>query len=185
MKTIEPIPDALLKDLERISSNILHYHQCKDAPEDLNASSYTSFEYMDTICSDIAVASEKKCIKYIDLSTSDQFILKKSLSGLYPGCSITKGGFFIYPKGGYMGWHTNSNSPGKRVYISHVEDADKSFFRCIFNGKKITSYDKSGWNMREFDVGLNSEPLWHCVNAVNTSRISLGFRIIPNLKTLS
>lgn len=184
MKVIEPIPDSLVNGLEQISADILHYHQhTKAIDNEFNVSSLTSFKYLDSvICNDVPVAAKEKYIEHINLSPKNKFILSKALQDLYPKCSITKGGFFIYPEGGYMGWHTNSNTPGKRIYLSHVEEGDKSFFRCISNGEKITSYDRPGWNMREFDVGLGNDPLWHCVNAEKTSRISLGFRVIPNLK---
>ena len=43
--------------------------------------------------------------------------------------SLVSSGHFWYPKSSFMGWHTNSRSPGWRIYINYVEDENKSFFR--------------------------------------------------------
>lgn len=85
--------------------------------------------------------------------------------------TVTSSGVGYYPPGGHYGWHTNSNNPGKRLYLVHVLDGGKSFFRWIENGEAKTSYDEQGWNARLFPV-----PCWHCVYS-DTERISIGFRM--------
>tara|TARA_B100000214_G_C23845262_1_gene570749 strand:- start:300 stop:884 length:585 start_codon:yes stop_codon:yes gene_type:complete len=84
----------------------------------------------------------------------------------------------IYPEFGYMGWHTNNSSPGYRLYLNYVKENDKSFFRYVDpeTNEQVTSYDKTGWQARLFFISTKSL-FWHCVYA-ETSRVSLGFRII-------
>jgi hypothetical protein len=76
-----------------------------------------------------------------------------------------------YPKNGYMGWHTNSNNKGFRLYCSYVAEANKSFFRYFENGEIVTSWDKEGWNFRIFNV---NHLFWHCVYS-ETDRFSIGY----------
>lgn len=75
-------------------------------------------------------------------------------------------GYFLYPKGGYMDWHTNSNMPGWRIYITISKG--KSFFRYAEN-EIITDWD-SGFDIRKFHC-----PVWHCIGAID-ERLSFGFR---------
>lgn len=79
-----------------------------------------------------------------------------------------------YPPRGYMGWHTNANVKGFRLYCSHAPDAGASYFRYQDPISKtiVTSWDQAGWNFRCFRTDL--EPLWHCVYS-ETDRISFGY----------
>ncbi len=79
-----------------------------------------------------------------------------------------------YPNRGYMGWHTNSNIKGFRLYCSHAAAGNASYFRYQdpLTAEVITSWDDEGWNFRCFRTDL--EPLWHCVNS-ETDRISFGY----------
>ena len=46
----------------------------------------------------------------------------------------------------------------------------------------IVDMDNIGWTLRYFKISNKSdELLWHCVYS-NTNRISIGYRIINNLK---
>ena len=78
-----------------------------------------------------------------------------------------------------MGWHTNYKAPGLRVYLAHSDGI--SGMRFFVDGKIIDSPDKPGWNLREFFIDPE-DPLWHCVYSETATRLSLGFRVIPNLK---
>lgn len=82
-----------------------------------------------------------------------------------------------YPNNGYMGWHTNNDNRGYKLYCTHARESEKSFFRYQHPKTKeiITSWDKIGWNFRIFKV--LDELLWHCVYS-ETDRISIGFTII-------
>ena len=79
-----------------------------------------------------------------------------------------------YPPLGYMGWHTNSNVQGFRLYCSHAEESGASFFRYQDpESLEIeTLWDDKGWNFRCFRTDL--KPLWHCVYS-ETDRISFGY----------
>ncbi len=78
----------------------------------------------------------------------------------------------MYPPGGYLQWHTNSNDPGIRVYCVFAT-GEGSWFRYIKDGNAITLTDQPGWNIRAFSI-TKKNPLWHCVYAA-TDRYSFGF----------
>lgn len=82
-----------------------------------------------------------------------------------------------YPSNGYMGWHTNANVQGFRLYCSHTPVAGQSYFRYLdpVTGEIETSWDSAGWNFRCFRTDL--EPLWHCVYS-QTDRISFGYGLM-------
>lgn len=88
--------------------------------------------------------------------------------------SLGVSGRIWYPKNGYMGWHTNSNNKGYRMYCTHARENNKSFFRYRDpeSGEIITSWDKEGWNFRIFLI--SEKHLWHCVYS-ETDRFSIGY----------
>jgi hypothetical protein len=104
--------------------------------------------------------------------------LLNKLNNFFDGFSLKQQGMFWQPNPGYMGWHTNLDSIGLRLYVAIVTESDKSFFRYKnpITKEIITSYDKAGVNFRLFLID-KTMPLWHCV-LTNTDRISLGFRIV-------
>lgn len=81
-----------------------------------------------------------------------------------------------YPENGFMGWHTNSNNRGHRLYCTYAKENEKSFFRYRDPDTEniVTSYDKKGWNFRVFKIC--EKPLWHSVYSA-TDRISLGYAL--------
>ena len=81
-------------------------------------------------------------------------------------------GRYWYPSNGFLGWHTNSNATGERLYIIWAEDDNKSFFRYKDKdtGKIVTKWEKKGWQINRF-----KPPIWHCVGSY-TNRVSFGFR---------
>jgi len=97
---------------------------------------------------------------------------------MYPEKTIFASGFFLYPPTGYMGWHTNSNEPGKRLYITYTKEGNKSFFRYRNpdNNRIITDYDDKGLTAREFPIYDKPPYMWHCVGS-NCDRYSFGFTI--------
>jgi hypothetical protein len=85
-------------------------------------------------------------------------------------------GNFFYPEGGYMGWHTNSDLPGTRVYMSYAEQENQSYFKYVNDDSIIISPDVKGWTVRKFVVGNTDDTrLWHCISAHGCRRISFGF----------
>ena len=104
--------------------------------------------------------------------------LIRFLIPLYPKSSIVPSGNFLYPPGGYMGWHTNSDFPCKRLYITYVKEINKSGFKYLDeNNIIVDDVDEQHITIREFDIS-SSEHLWHCVYS-DTDRYSFGFRIEP------
>ena len=91
--------------------------------------------------------------------------------------SIAVTGHFMYPPGGYMGWHTNHRNPGWRVYVNFAEQPGKSFFRYRDpeTDRIVTSVDGI-WNLRLFQISPEL-PLWHAVYS-DTYRHSFGYLII-------
>jgi hypothetical protein len=89
---------------------------------------------------------------------------------------ISNSGHFLYPPGGFMGWHTNWEAPGWRLYVNYAEEPGKSFlrYRDPQTGEVITSWDKE-WNFRLFKIDPD-ELFWHAVYS-ETNRYSFGFRI--------
>ena len=92
----------------------------------------------------------------------------------YGAKAIGLSGRIWYPHCGFMGWHTNSNNRGIRLYCTFSRESEKSFFRYRDpnTGEVITSWDKEGWNFRAFNIG--DKPLWHSVFSM-TDRFSIGY----------
>jgi len=86
-------------------------------------------------------------------------------------------GCLYYPRSGYMGWHTNSNHPGHRIYVSYSNRANSNTFSYVKDGRVVQSFDKPGFTVRHFEV-YSDELFWHRVDA-KTPRFSLGFKT-PN-----
>ncbi len=172
------IPGELEEGLEKILESVPEMKQSSIYQYHLYKKKITSAEdpFVDMDCldvsQDIPIGLQENLNTFEPVEAEK--LLIEGLAKLYPKHDIRISGRNIYPPGGHLGWHTNSNHPGKRIYITHVEESDKSFFRYIQDGREITSYDKKGWNMREFEVDDN--PLWHCVYT-DIERLSIGFRL--------
>ena len=150
-----------------------------DEPDIERAASFCAPTALEKIENDIDKA-EIKCLRRLKVPRTRLVPMIRELAKYYPKSSIQISGMFLYPEnGGFMGWHTNSADPCTRIYISHVREGEKSFFRYRLNGEYVTSWDKAGWNMREFEV-TKDNPMWHCVYA-EEARMSIGFRINRNL----
>jgi hypothetical protein len=105
-------------------------------------------------------------------------MVRRRLEGLIAGDeeAIEVSGHFWYPRGGYMGWHTNLRKPGWRFYVQYAEDPGKSFFRYRDPWTRgiVTRVDKQ-WNLCLFEIRPDA-PLWHAVYS-DTNRHSFGYRI--------
>jgi len=107
--------------------------------------------------------------------------LAKWIEDTYPDLYLHHiSGHFYYPKeNGFMGWHTNSDQPGYRIYLSHCKEGGKSFFRYLDSEthEVVTTWDDSGWNARIFKTPGNPENYyWHCVYS-ETDRLSIGMEL--------
>jgi hypothetical protein len=78
----------------------------------------------------------------------------------------------LYPPGGYLQWHTDSDNPGIRVYFT-FDTQPGSFFRYFKNNEIVTLMDEVGWNIRVFYI-TQERLFWHCVYAAAT-RYTFGF----------
>jgi hypothetical protein len=79
-------------------------------------------------------------------------------------------GRIIYPPGGYMGWHTNGDAEGRRIYCSWSENGDSGML-WFLDGKTVVDQDLPGWNIRTFVC-----PTWHAVYS-RCWRVSIGFHL--------
>jgi len=91
---------------------------------------------------------------------------------------VERRGTHYYPAHGFMGWHTNCDKPGWTLYITHVIQEGKSFFRYYDRESDTvrTSYDKEGFTCRIFKLEREPHHFKHCVFA-GDGRVSLGFQI--------
>lgn len=95
--------------------------------------------------------------------------------------SATVSGCFLYPgeeeSPAWMDWHTNSDSPGWRLYANHAPAAKKSGFCYAGTDERVIDQpDQLGWNFRLFYAKPEYDPFWHCVYA-RQPRISIGFNL--------
>ena len=180
----EPFLDNFIKDFytfkisNQISTTPNNEHYCSDSILlDLIENSDRFDDYQK--------ANNNKKLIYLDQSFTKKynskfiyFLQKKFLKS-----SILLSGNFLYPKNGYMGWHTNADTPYLRCYITYSENGDSYFkYRDPITKEIITDKDDLGWTLRYFKISNKiDELLWHCVYS-NTTRISMGYRIINNLK---
>lgn len=102
--------------------------------------------------------------------------IKGIIESLFPGLFVGCSGWFYYPKTGYMGWHTNHDSPTDRIYVTYSSEAKKSFFRYYEDGKVVTDYDDKGITVRRFTARGTKPYFWHCVGS-DCDRVSIGFQI--------
>jgi len=94
---------------------------------------------------------------------------------------VKRAATFCYPKEeGFMGWHTNDDTPAWRIYFTYTEEENKSYI-SYYNEEtqeEMKSYDKKGVTCRVFNL-LNG--LRHSVYA-QTRRWTMGFRIFDGDK---
>lgn len=100
------------------------------------------------------------------------------LMEIFPDHSIRHTGAILYEPGNYMGWHTNSDYTGHRMYISYADKDAESFFRYYINGEIVTDFDDKGINVRIFNI-TEENLFWHCVYS-SCNRVSLGFYVSDN-----
>ncbi|MDH3690311.1 MAG: PqqD family peptide modification chaperone [Gammaproteobacteria bacterium] len=81
-----------------------------------------------------------------------------------------------YQPGGRMGWHTNDDNPGRRVYCTWAETDRSNFFRYEDpdNNAINTDWESRGWTIKTFYLPPKPDQLWHCIQA-NSLRLAIGF----------
>ncbi len=124
---------------------------------------------------DLPVATDKRNIRLPNdfASAISKTLIDHLIQTGFAG-SATASGSLLYPPGGWMGWHTNSDRVGWRLYVNYVTRGGRSFFRWSEGGEVRTDYDLAGFNFRAFRTGPSGDPFWHCVYA-DEWRLSLGY----------
>lgn len=123
---------------------------------------------------DVPHANDMYCFV---IPSKDDKVIEAAAAKIWPDKKLVNlSGRFHYTEKGFMGWHTNSNQPGWRLYATFCKEDEKSFFRYRQDGKIHTEWEKKGWNFRGFEVKKN-DPYWHCVYS-DTDRYSFGFRFV-------
>ena len=182
MSLIIGVPQSTEKELtlqcEKIFKRAKDIHLLKDEGCDpLKMVEETSEKRLNELLNkNINVAEEKYLT---DIESIEKFYpIINTIRELFPDNQIINTGHFLYPKNGFMGWHTNSNEPYYRVYLTYTEEGNKSFFRYMdWDTKKIiTSWDQKGLTIRKFKT-YEECPLWHCVGS-ETNRLSLGYELV-------
>ena len=175
----ENFPKPILREIDRILSThvprIKYYARIEGLYTVPDWSEKVSDSYLNT-SEDVAVCAESNLVNFGSLNITQKFIhLAKKL---YPNRSIYVSGNFYYPPTGFMGWHTNSDAPCDRIYITWASESGKSFFRYKdgINGDIITDYDDAGITIRRFKVTGGPPHLWHCVGS-ECDRLSFGLRL--------
>lgn len=175
---------AIQGAVDAVKSAVKQYNINSDAVDQQllkqRSQEYTSREYLQLQLqdqSDVEVAEKRNLYNFKQMKVNEALV--PFVQQMYPNLHISASGFFVYPANhGFMSWHTNSDSPGKRIYIAYAEQDNKSFFRYYdaYNKQVITSWDAVGINAREFHVD-DQDLLWHCVYA-ECNRYSFGFRAL-------
>ena len=83
-----------------------------------------------------------------------------------------------YPKGGFVGWHTNYDASAYQVLFTW--STGKGFFRYLDNktGKLVTHQDVAGWQCRHYYFGSEEEKEHHCWHSAYAGgdRITLAYK---------
>jgi hypothetical protein len=180
----EEYPEKITSEINRILSvnlpRIKYYARLEGIYKDPEWEDKVSLRYLDT-SQDIPTCNEKNLFNFGDLRITQKFI--HLIKEVYPGKHVAVSGNFYYASTGFMGWHTNSDSPCDRVYITWASEGGKSFFRYRDdNGDIITDYDDPGITVRRFNIPENPPHLWHCVGS-ECDRLSFGFRLYETPRT--
>lgn len=122
---------------------------------------------------EVFVARQKNLIDFKAQDLNRNLI--RFLVEIFPGYSIMPSGHFLYPPGGYMSWHTNSDMPCERVYIAVVDKLNRSCFKYIDNYQLVEDWDNEPIVIRRFTCS-DSKPFWHAVYS-ECNRYSFGYRL--------
>ncbi len=162
------LKDVSLQALEEILKSKKDINGIRSEREISNVIVFNDIRYKDGVFANEVAAARKK----VDP------IMRQKMKELFgeDRLEIQSSGFFLYPPEGYMGWHTNWQNPGWRLYVSYAEEPGKSFFRYRdpATDEIITSHDKE-INFRLFKASKD-HLFWHSVYS-QTYRYSLGYKI--------
>lgn len=97
--------------------------------------------------------------------------LLENVKGLLGADEITNN--TMYPKNSIMGWHTNSKTPGQRIYINFSKTPGIFRYKHPDTGEIIDDYDNELWTGRKFIIDPD-RLLWHTIWAPE-KRFAFGF----------
>lgn len=187
------LPSSQSELIEKAINKNIEYFKVKslEIPEENiyepNWENYLSRQYLETLF-DNPNPFHKKSRKISIKENGPQhpiypyFPFTKILKSIFPNYKLKQSGCFLYPSGGFMGWHTNHDSTEDRLYITYTEEDKKSFFRYYEDGNIITDYDNKGLTIRRFSISGKPPYFWHCVGSY-TNRFSFGYRLHPIQQT--
>jgi len=147
----------------RISEVDPNFHTCPNTSIHKNIFGFSRHDHFDNTLFEIGRKLARKSIP--ELKDCETIQVKRTATVHYPA------------NGGYLGWHTNANDPGWRIYIVYVEKKGMSFFKYYDSeddSVKI-SHDPEGFSYRIFEVPKIGA-MKHCVYT-NVPRWSFGLRI--------
>jgi hypothetical protein len=81
----------------------------------------------------------------------------------------------FYAANSCMPWHTNSDNPGKRIYIIYTQTPGIFRYKNPHTNEIVDDIDYVGWTQREFVVDKDNL-LWHSVYSPG-ARFSFGFNV--------
>lgn len=135
----------------------------------------TSFDKLDVIRSSPhkdKLESDRLAIKILECVSLSR--LQEWVEQQYPDYIFNISNTIIYPPGGYIGWHTNANQVGLRLYLHWVENVGQSSFKYWDGSQVVDDTENEKCFMRIFRITDAANPFWHCVDS-NTWRVSIGF----------
>jgi hypothetical protein len=87
----------------------------------------------------------------------------------------------FYPKGGFVGWHTNWDANAYQVLFTWSKTGD-GYFRYLDKktGEIVTVQDKPGWQCRHYYFGNKHEEDLHCWHSAyaGCERITLAYKFV-------
>ena len=170
----EPYADEINNICTKVLQEVKYNAKLVGLVENNDWDSFTSPEFLQRIRSDIPISPFNY---YVDFGGHVANKFQHILREIYPDYDIADSGYYYYPPTGYMSWHTNSNAPGKRVYITYSNG--NSSFRYLDSDNKVQEDPDNvdAPTFREFDIPEEPNRMWHCVRSEDGDRISFGFRL--------
>lgn len=160
---------------QKLYENLSKINAKKSSEIDLKlAHEATSYDaWLQVNDQDVYVARHKNLIDFKSQDLNRNLI--RFLAEMFPGYSIMPSGHFLYPPGGYMSWHTNSDMPCERLYIAVVDEINRSCFKYIENYRIVEDWDDNEIVVRKFSCSEQT-PFWHAVYS-ECNRYSFGYRL--------
>lgn len=188
--------DLKNEEVLSILHNITNYLEFENFVENQEADIYGKYEldYIKNRVSDSFLEEVKKDKNHVGFPLEshgmdiyelnhekDVSYVKKQILKLTNKLSVrTLALTLVYPKHGFIGWHTNENAIGHNLILSYCTDEEGWFKYQDPTSKEIIELpSRKGWSAKYGYYGnKENNILWHC--AYNTKpKLTIGM-IIPN-----